>query len=168
MNYISKLCLCITTIISCSSFAMESQIIRDGNGFKVFDGMQSKAVRPCFVDPLLKRMNPEQLEKFVEQGNRIRAIKLSDGEHRLQAMVPGKGGFLLTGVIVHQSCRVLGYAGLIVGSGSAIVAGFASSGPVGGFAAISGVIAASTPAVAAIEAGALTVGTAASFIPFLP
>ncbi len=54
--------------------------------------MQEKPVRPCFVDPLLRSMNPEQLKKFVDQGNHIRAIRLSDGEHRLQAMLPGKGG----------------------------------------------------------------------------
>ena len=79
-------------LVSTASFGMMRQIIRDEDGFRVFDGKQEREVRPCFVDPLLRRMNTEQLKKFVEQGNRIRVIRLSDGEHRLQAMVPGKGG----------------------------------------------------------------------------
>ena len=94
MNFSNKLCLCIATLISLSSFGMIRQIIRDENGFRVFDGQQEQAVKPHFVDPLLKRMSPEQLKIFVEQGNRIRAIRLSNGEHRLLAMIPGKGGGL--------------------------------------------------------------------------
>lgn len=94
MNYVQKLCLSIATVISFSNFGMMQQVIRDDAGFKVFDGKQVRPVQSCFVDPLLKRMNPEQMKKFIEQGNRIRAIRLSDGEHRLQAMVPGIGGGL--------------------------------------------------------------------------
>ena len=92
MNYSKKLCLCISTFISFSCFGMMRQIIRDKNGFRLFDGKQEQTVKPHFVDPLLKRMNPEQLKTFVEQGNRIRAIRLSNDEYRLQAMVPGDGG----------------------------------------------------------------------------
>ena len=78
-------------LVSLSSFGMMRQLIRDENGFRVFDGHQEQIVKPHFVDPLLKRMSPKQLKTFVEQGNRIRAIRLSNGEHRLQAMVAGKG-----------------------------------------------------------------------------
>ena len=113
MNCAQKLCLSIATVISFSNFGMMQQVIRDDAGFKIFDGKQVRPVQPCFVDPLLKRMNPEQLTKFVEQGNRIKAIRLSDGEHRLQAMVPGKGGgpggatfgIVLGQVIVWGTCH---------------------------------------------------------------
>jgi len=92
MNYINKLCLCIVTLISFSCLGMMHQVIRDENGFRVFDGQKEHAVQPYFIDSLLKRMNPEQVQRFIERGNRIRAIRLSDGEYRLQAMVPVKGG----------------------------------------------------------------------------
>lgn len=92
MNFTNKLCLCIAMLVSITSFGM---VIRDENGFRIFDGQNEQVIQPYFVDPLLKRMSPEQLTKFVAQGNRIRAIRLSDGEHRLQAMVPGNGGGLL-------------------------------------------------------------------------
>ncbi len=92
MNYVQKLCLSIAMVISFSNFGMMQQVVRYDNGFKVYDGKQEKHVRPCFVDPLLRSMNAEQLKKFVDQDNHIRAIRLSDGEHRLQAMVPGNGG----------------------------------------------------------------------------
>ncbi len=94
MNYSYKLCLCIAMLISLSSFGMMRQLIRDENGFRIFDGQKEQIVKSHFVDPLLKRMSPDKLKTFVEQGNRIKAIRLSDGEHRLQAMVPGKGGGL--------------------------------------------------------------------------
>ena len=92
MNFTNKLCLCIALLVSLSSFGMMRQLIRDENGFRVIAGNQERVVQPHFVDPLLKRMSPEQLETFVKQGNRIRALRLSNGDHRLQAMVPGKGG----------------------------------------------------------------------------
>ena len=98
---------------------MMRQIIRDESGFRVFDGQEVQQVKPHFVDPLLKRMSPEQLKTFVEQGNRIRAIRLSDGEHRLQAMVPGNGGGL-TGATV--GAAIGKYGTYAIGHGSIIVA----------------------------------------------
>ena len=91
MNYSYKLCLCIAIVFSLNSFGMMRQIIRDESGFRVLDGNQEQVVQSHFVDPLLMRMNPEQLKTFVAQGNRIRAIRMSGNEYRLQAMVPGLG-----------------------------------------------------------------------------
>jgi hypothetical protein len=90
MNYVQNSCLSIAIFVSFSNFGMGQQIIRDDSGFRVHEGQQEHCVRPCFVDPLLKRMNSEQLEKFVKQRNRIKAIKLSNGEYRLQAVIPFK------------------------------------------------------------------------------
>ena len=105
MNFSNKLCLSIATLISFSCFGMMRQIIRDENGFRVLDGQQEQVVQPHFVDPLLKRMSPEQLKTFVEQGNRIKAIKMSDGEYRLEKNVPGLGG----GVVGAWIGSALGY-----------------------------------------------------------
>jgi len=85
----------------------------------------------------------------------------------LEAQLRTEGGFLLTGVIVHQTCRVIGYAGLLAGSTGTIIAGGAG-GPAGILAAASAVIMAAPEAAAAVEAGSLAIGTAASWIPWLP
>ena len=112
MNYTNKVCLCITTLVSFSCLGMMHQVIRDENGFRVFDGQQDHTVQPYFVDSLLKRMNPEQIQRFVERGNRIRAIRLNDGEYRLQAMVPVKGG----GPILATAIGIIGYSTAAIGS----------------------------------------------------
>jgi hypothetical protein len=143
-------------LASLSSFSMMHQVTRDENGFRVFDGKQEKPVLPYFVDPLLKRMNPEQLKKFVEQGNRIRVIRLSDGEHRLQAMVPGKGGGFLGATI---GC-VFGKA-LVEGLGHGTIWTIAAlTGPAAPFVggALEGVFA--VPIEAASNAAAIGCGLA--------
>lgn len=109
MNSANKVCLCIATLVSFSCLGMIRQVIRDENGFRVFDGQQEHTVQPYFVDSLLKHMNSEQIQKFVERGNRIRAIRLSDGEYRLQAMVPVKGGGPISGLIAYCATKVIGF-----------------------------------------------------------
>lgn len=152
MNFTNKLCLCIAMFVSITSFGM---VIRDENGFRIFDGQNEQVIQPYFVDPLLKRMSPEQLTKFVAQGNRIRAIRLSDGEHRLQAVVPGLGG----GVGGAAFGVALGH-GLVWGGAHlvAAVAGMVGT-PVAG-AAVEGGIAAASPAIEALAVKAsLGLGT---------
>lgn len=109
---------------------MMRQIIRDENGFRVFDGKQQQVVQSHFIDPLLKRMSSKQLKTFLEQGNRIRAIKLCSGEHRLQAMVldlgggPGgaTAGFFLGHAIVLGSCHAVAAVAPFIGTPVARVA----------------------------------------------
>ncbi len=132
MKYINKLCLCIATLVSFSCLGMMHQVIRDENGFRVFDGQQEHMVKPYFVDSLLKRMNPEQVQRFIERGNRIRTIRLSDGEYRLQAMVPVKGG----GPILATALAVIGYPAVAVASlGTAIGITVATGDPKAGLTA---------------------------------
>ncbi|GMU19460.1 MAG: hypothetical protein AMXMBFR12_06520 [Candidatus Babeliales bacterium] len=75
---------------------------------------------------------------------------------------------MLTGVIVYQGCRVIGYSGIVLASISAVSAGFAAGGPAGAVMAASAAIQASGPAAAAVETSSLAIGTAASWIPILP
>jgi hypothetical protein len=96
-----------------------TQVINDGKKFSIVDSQGIHQVKPHFVDPLLKRMTSEQLKTFIKQGNRIRAIRLNDGEHRLQAMVPGKGGGLLGATI---GAYIGKYGTYVVGHGSIVVA----------------------------------------------
>lgn len=121
------------------------------------------------IDPLLNEVIKRQaLNEFKKEAGYVRISQLDDGEYTLTAKVRGDGGFLLTGVIVYQTCRVVGYVGLAAGSTSAIVAGCVAGGPAGGFAAASAAIAAAPVAAAKIETGSLFLGTAASWIPWLP
>ena len=183
MNYTNKVCLCIATLVSFSCLGMMHQVMRDENGFRVFDGQQEHMVKPYFVDSLLKRMNPEQVQRFIERGNRIRAIRLSDGEYRLQAMVPVKGGGPIGFAIGYGLTKALCWSGLIgAGIGAAVVTGGAAAAAVGagagatavatGAAAIKvGALAASASAIAGTAgvagagaaAGAVAIGASAGF-----
>lgn len=152
MNYINELCLCIVTLVSFSCLGMMHQVIRDENGFRVFDGQQEHMVKPYFVDSLLKRMNPEQVQRFIERGNRIRAIRLSDGEYRLQAIVPVKGGGPISGAIAYWVVKSLCYGTAVAAAGTVVVATGGAAG-----AAVGAVAAASTLGAGA---GATVVGGA--------
>lgn len=149
MNYLHKLCLCIAMLVSLSSFGMMRQLIRDENGFRFFDGKQERAIQPCFVDPLLRRMSPEKFDKFLEQGNRVKAIRLSNGEHRLQAMVPGLGGGPISGLIAYWATKSLCYGTAAAAATTAVVA-------TGGTAVAFATGAAATAAAGTIAAGAGT------------
>lgn len=136
-------------LVSLSSFGMMRHIIRDENGFRVFDGQKEQVVQSHFVDPLLRRMSPEQLTTFVEQGNRIRAIRLNNGEHRLQAMVPGIGGGPISGLIAYWATKSLCYGAAAAATTTAVVA-------TGGTAVALATGAAATVAAGTIAAGAGT------------
>ncbi len=153
MNYVQKLCLSIAMVISFSNFGMMQQVVRYDNGFKVYDGAQEKPVRPCFVDPLLRSMNTEQLKKFVDQGNHIRAIRLSDGEHRLQAMLPGKGGGPISGAIAYWATKTLCYGTAVAAAGTVVTATGGLAGAAGGAIAAATTVGAS--AGATIVGGAI-------------
>jgi hypothetical protein len=120
------------------------------------------------MNPLLREvMDRQAMGKFIGDGY-IRVNKFEDGKYELIAKVRGDGGFLLTGVIVYQSCRVIGYSGLVLASAGTVIAATMAGGPAAGAIAAGQVIQASTPAAAAIESGSLAIGTAASWIPGLP
>ena len=158
MNYSLKLffSLVMLSSLSCFSMMLEKNIRYEENKFTVLDGEHKHQVQPHFVDSLLKRMSPEQLKIFVEQGNRIKAIRLSNGEHRLQAVVPGKGGGLLGATI---GAYIGKYGTYVVGHGSIIVASALTGwGCVATFASLELQFAA--PIEAASNVAALTVGLA--------
>jgi hypothetical protein len=144
------------------------KLYSDNKNFFVEDEDAAYRVDKHNINPLLQEVVKRSvMGKFKDYGY-IRVNKLEEGKYELLAKVRGEGGFLLTGVIVHQTCRVVGYAGLAAGSASAIIAGTVAGGPAGGLAAASAAIAASPAAAAQIEAGSLFLGTAASWIPWLP
>jgi hypothetical protein len=82
----------LSLLLSLGCSAM--QITRDESGFRVMDQGQQRVVRSYDVDPILRKMNSEQLRKFLAAGCKIRANKCSNGDYVLRAFVPGKGGGL--------------------------------------------------------------------------
>jgi hypothetical protein len=137
-------------------------------GFAVVENGQLHKLKCHEVDSLLIKVQQKKcLGKFLQAGY-ISVDKMEDGNFTLKAKVRGDGGFLLTGVIVHQACRVVGYSGLVLGGIGAVTVGLATGGPGGAVIAASAVIQAAPATSAAVEAGSLAIGVAASFIPLLP
>ena len=68
--------------------------------FFVKEGDQLHTVKRHDVSPFLRNLSPQQLSKFSAMGNRIKAIKLSNGDFRLEERGellgggPGFGAFL--------------------------------------------------------------------------
>ena len=116
---------------SAVSSAQQLKLYANEKNLFVEDENAAYRVERHDMNPLLREvMHRQAMGKFIGDGY-IRVNKFEDGKYELMAKVRGDGGFLLTGVIVHQSCRVIGYSGILLGGGSAIVAGFVAGGPVG-------------------------------------
>ena len=143
-------------------------LYKDQEGFTVVQNENEVTrIKSHDMDPMLRTITLAKLAK-LQEGGYLKVNRMNNGDYSLVAHASGNGGFILTGVIVYQSCRVIGYTGLVLGSMSTVAAGLLAGGPAGAFVAASAVISASAPAAAAIETGSLAIGTAASFIPLLP
>ncbi|HML19856.1 MAG TPA: hypothetical protein PKD74_04740 [Candidatus Dependentiae bacterium] len=165
MNFTNKLYLCIAMLASFSSFGMMHQLICDENGFRIIDGQKEQVVQPHFIDPLLKRMSLVQLKTFVEQGNRVRAIKLDNGEYRLQAKVSGMGGGPATAMALYWITKSLcwGAVGTAAAAGTATVAtAVVATGGAAGVAVGAAINAGSAALVATTAAGTTAAGVAAA------
>ena len=125
----------LATVVLLSSIfpciAMQTRVLQEGNRFKFFDGRSEHRVHNYDVVPVLRRMDGTQMKAFIEQGGKIRASKLDNGEYVLRAHVPGLGGGPLFAVIATVGTLVVGGA-VTVG---AAIATTAVAGPVAGFAA---------------------------------
>jgi hypothetical protein len=106
---------------------------------------------------------PSKLDTTVDNSHRAYNDKFIH-----DAKIRRLGGFLLTGVIVHQTSRILGHASVWTAAGVMIVGGALSGGPAGASAAYLGALTMVGPASAAVETGSLALGVAASWIPGLP
>lgn len=107
-------------------------------------------------------------EHSVNNANK-ECIALEDNDTvALDTKIRKVGGFLLTGVIVYQTTRIVGHAGIWISAGAMVIGGAITGGPAGAGAGYLGALTMVGPASAAVETGSLAVATAASFIPFLP
>ena len=64
--------------------------------FFVHDPSGAHAVKPYDVSPFLRSLTPGQLQKYADAGNRIRTIRMNNGDYRLQedGKINGGGGLL--------------------------------------------------------------------------
>ena len=97
--------------------------------FKVIDNGRLYEVKHYDIDRLLKKMDTKKLRQFINDGGRIRACKLDNGDYILRAQVPGNGGEPLCdhpkailGVGVLASVATAGTV-LIAGPAAGLIAG---------------------------------------------
>jgi hypothetical protein len=68
-------------------------------------------VKSYDVSPFLRSLTPTQLEKYSAVGNRIRAIKLSNGDYRVQEESTIKGGGPGLAWMAYVSINIVSAAG---------------------------------------------------------
>lgn len=124
-------------------------------------------IQRAFVDPILRNIPSDKLEKVLNHFA-FRVGRLDNGEYALHAHVRGVGGFLLTGVIVYQTTRLVGHSAIWVSAGTVVVGAFVTGGPPAAGAAYLASLSAIPAASAVVESTSLTLGVAASWIPGLP
>lgn len=129
-----KLLLSLVSLVSMGCYAMQTQ-------FFVHDQCGEHAVKRHDVSPFLRSLSQEQLKKYGKVGNKVRAIKLSNGDYRVQEQGELKGGGPGWACVV----AIVGYTAVGLASlGTLIVT--APSGP-GCIAAAGAVASAGTIAV---------------------
>ncbi|HEX2977886.1 MAG TPA: hypothetical protein VHO47_02090 [Candidatus Babeliales bacterium] len=67
------------------------QLEKDDKGFHILQNGKKTPVNSYDVDPLLRKMNCDQLKAFQKHGY-VTGKKLSNGEYTIKAHVRGKGG----------------------------------------------------------------------------
>lgn len=100
---------------SVRTFGDESriQVFHHGKDFYIKENQnpELKCVHSYDVDPLLKKMNSDQLAQFQRAAGYIVAKRLSNGEYKLRARVNGDGGGPTTGICAYWTTKVVGYIG---------------------------------------------------------
>jgi hypothetical protein len=137
-----KYALSILLLISAHCYAMQTQ-------FFVHDRTGDHFVKQHDVSPFLRSLTPAQLQKYNEVGNRVRAIKLSNGDYRIQedSAIKGGGPWLATLV------AAVGYPVVAVSALGATIASVPAVGPacfaVGWGVAFTGTVAVTKGVIAA-------------------
>ena len=101
------------------------QAMYEPTQFFVREGEQLHVVKHHDLSPLLRSMNQRQLEKFVTTGNRIKTIKLSNGDFRLQEA----GGLMGGGPWGAAILAAVGYPVVGVAALAATIASIPTAGP---------------------------------------
>jgi hypothetical protein len=105
----------------------------EGQGqFTFHDLTGAHVVKPDDVSPFLSSLSPIQLQKYTDAGYRIRAIKMKNGDYRIQedGRINGGGG-LFAAIATAATLAVGGVATVATGIGVTVV----TFNPIAGFGA---------------------------------
>ena len=97
MNYIKI--LVYMALIGCLNTFEAMHLIYDNDGYKVVTKERCVKVNAHDMSPLLQKMDHTKLKQFLNNGGRIRAHKLSNGDFFLRDHIPGPGGCPSHGVL---------------------------------------------------------------------
>jgi hypothetical protein len=125
--------LSIVSLVSMGCCAMQTQ-------FFVRDQVGDHEVQRQDVSPFLRSLSPKQLQKYSDVGNKIRAIRLSNGDYRVQEEGTIKGGGPGLGMVLYWSINV---------ASAATAASLAWCPPAAAAVAIGGHVVATVAAIAA-------------------
>ena len=170
MNRSNKIFFSLVIFATVQCFGMMRQITRDQDGFSVFDG-QVHRVKNHDIEPILRNLQVNQLRVFLQEGGKIRAIKLDNGDYVLRAHVPGLAGGPVAAGIAYGITKALCWTGLVGAAvGVVAVTGGAAIGAAGAVAttatatgALAGAVATTAGATAA-TATAATIGAGAGVL----
>ena len=73
MNNFCKSVFSLIILASIPCFGM-IRVMRDETGFKVFDGQHERQVNNYDVHPFLRKLTPEQVQKFEEVKNELKTV----------------------------------------------------------------------------------------------
>lgn len=132
------------------------QLEKDDKGFHILQNGKKTPVNSYDVDPLLRKMNCDQLKAFQKHGY-VTGKKLSNGEYTIKAHVRGLGGGPICGAIAYWITKsaMYGTAGVV---GATAVTGVVAASGGGAIPAMIGVGIAKT-ALAGTTVGMAVVGT---------
>lgn len=84
-------------------------LFHDENGFRVCQDGTEHAVKKCWMDPLLRSITPDKLEKFFANDCYIAVNKMSDNEFTLHAKSRLRGGGPVAGRVAYWVTKLFYY-----------------------------------------------------------
>ena len=137
--------LSVLLLVSGSCLAMEQQ--NSQIQYSVYDGKTYHRVKQHDADPFLQRIKPEQLTEFLAQGNRIKAVRLDNGDWVVRHQVDGKGGLLGSAFAAYWAIKTVTIATAVaVGPFCPVCSGvIAVAGTVAAVATAAALVATPTP-----------------------
>jgi hypothetical protein len=98
----------------------ELELYHSKKGFSVMQDDQKHKIQKCFTDPLVRDINREKLEAFLQAGY-LSINQMNDGEFSLKAKGRIHGGGPAFGGFMYWLTKSICYGVLAVGSGAAVV-----------------------------------------------
>lgn len=95
----------------------ELSLIRTDKGYDILKGTTRTEVKPYDVDSLLKKLDKDKLEVFINEGHGYpEIIQLSNGDYKLKAHVRAQGGGEVTGKVLYWTVKGVCWGVLAAGA----------------------------------------------------